>query len=146
MTTGSCLRCFLIITLVIFAAYGCASTPKEIKALGVRAQVDIDKPYKEAALCLVREMDEIMVYGLFRIGIRNDLRIYEQENFADIIGDNREGGTYVVSVRPKGPNSAIVQIFVSDNMIFPVRITEDIKKAADNCNSAKSAQKGARLN
>jgi len=112
---------------------GCAHTPTEIRALGERGRVEINQPYTQAASCVSRQMSETMIYGLLKKGINHSLRTYPDEGYAEIIGDQSTGGTYVVSIHSSGQNSSTVKIYVSNNMVFSTAITNDIKKSAINC-------------
>lgn len=127
-------RLSLMAIAAAIGAFGCASTPNEIKALGPRATAQVNRPYKDAANCLVRQMEEIMVYGLLKQGFMNQLRTYEAENYAEIIGESRtSGGRYVVNVSPRDAGNAEVKIFVSDTFLVPGAISADIEKAAAAC-------------
>lgn len=92
-------------------------------------------PYREAAACVITRIEELIVYAdsTLRRNIRNELKIHEREDYADIIGDNRGGGTYVVTLRALGPSRSAAQIFVSDNMISPKVIADNISSAVARC-------------
>ena len=135
-----------LLVTVIVATQGClATTPSEIRALGVRGQAEINQPYTQAASCLLGQIDKKENRSISRSRVINHtLKIDQEGEKAEIIanpiigdestGYERVGGIYVLSINPSGPNSSIVEIYVSNNMIFRGAITDSIKKAASNCN------------
>ena len=135
-----------LLVTVIVATQGClATTPSEIRALGVRGQAEINQPYTQAASCLLGQIDKKENRSISRSRVINHtLKIDQEGEKAEIIanpiigdestGYESVGGIYVLSINPSGPNSSIVEIYVSNNMIFRGAITDSIKKAASNCN------------
>jgi hypothetical protein len=136
-----------LLVTVIVATQGClATTPSEIRALGVRGQAEINQPYTQAASCLMGQIDKKENRSISRSNkvINHTLRIDQEGENAEIIanpiigdestGYETVGGIYVLSIHPSGPNSSIVEIYVSNNIIFRGAVTDSIKKAASNCN------------
>lgn len=122
--------------MFVLVALGCASRTSEIRTPSMYGQAEINQPYAQAASCLSRLLDERLVYGLIRKRLGHTLRT-SQDGGVELVGDRDgtifAGGTYLVSVHPGGPNSSTVRIYVSKNMLSQGDITEDIKKAAADC-------------
>ena len=119
---------------------GCAGTPAEIRELDERGRVGINQPYLQAASCLSRQMDEAIVYWSPKQHISHTLRTYPERGYAEIIGEQSAGGTYVVSLQPDGQDNSTVTIYVSSHMAAARDVAEDIKRTAMKCNRQPDEQ------
>jgi len=119
---------------------GCAGTPAEIRELDERGRVGINQPYLQAASCLSQQMDEAIVYWSPKQHMSHTLRTYPERRYAEIIGEQSAGGTYVVSLQPDGQDSSTATIYVSSNMAAARDVAEDIRRTAMKCNRQPDEQ------
>lgn len=119
---------------------GCAGTPAEIRELDERGQVGIDRPYLQAASCLSQQMDEAIVYWSPTQHMIHTLHTYPERGYAEIIGEQRAGGTYVVSLQPDGEDRSSATIYVSSHMATARDVAEDIRRTAMKCNRQPGEQ------
>ena len=119
---------------------GCAGTPAEIRELDERGRVGINQPYLQAASFLSQQMDEAIVYWSPKQHMSHTLRTYPERGYAEIIGEQGAGGTYVVSLQPDGQDNSTVTIYVSSHMAAARDVAEDIKRTAMKCNRQPNEQ------
>ncbi len=133
------IRLLPIITASFLVLQGCALTPSEIQALGIQGQVEIKQPHKQASACLSRQLDHTeggahnITKSLNAAGLSH--KLHQSYGYSEIIGDVHVGGSYYLTIRPDGPNKSNVEIYISDNLMSPELMTQEIKKAASACNT-----------
>jgi hypothetical protein len=85
-------------------------------------------------------MDEAIVYWSPKQHMSHTLRTYPERGYAEIIGEQSAGGTYVVSLQPDGQDSSTATIYVSSNMAAARDVAEDIRRTAMKCNRQPDEQ------
>ena len=131
-----------VLVAVILVAQGCAMSLSEIRALGPRGQAEINQPYVQAASCVLQQIDNRpndLIIRNARVVINHTVFSHHDKEYVEIaadpmVGGKYVGGMYLVSVRSRGPNSSVAEIYVSNNLIRSGAVADRIKQVASSCN------------
>lgn len=118
----------------ILVIQGCATTPTEIRALGARAQVEINQPFTPTATCLMQQIDNKVNRLInFSMPITHTMSVYPDQEYAEIVS----GGFYIVSIHSNGPNNSTAKIYVSNNLVLSGSVTDHLKQAVSICSRSQ---------
>lgn len=120
----------LLTAVLLIILAGCASTPSAIRSLGPKGVATVSVNYIDVANCMVEKMDDA-------IGMQNRLKINQQKKIAVITSYQSYVLTHmdVVTDIKDVDNETEVQIYISNNILFPSGIRSKMGVVISECES-----------